>query len=34
MDKGDEALNDFKKCIELKPKFAMAHAQQCYTKYR
>ncbi|XP_076803678.1 mitochondrial import receptor subunit TOM70-like isoform X2 [Clavelina lepadiformis] len=34
LDKVDAALADFDKCISLKPDFAMAHAQRCYTVYR
>ncbi|XP_078490268.1 mitochondrial import receptor subunit TOM70-like isoform X2 [Ciona intestinalis] len=34
LDKVDLALADFDKCIALNPKFAMAHAQRCYTMYR
>jgi len=34
LDKTEDALADFERCIALQPDFAMAHAQKCYTIYK
>lgn len=34
VDKIEEALKDFEECMRIKPDFALAHAQYCYSVYR
>ncbi|XP_071500354.1 mitochondrial import receptor subunit TOM70-like [Diadema antillarum] len=34
LEKVDKAVEDFEKCGQLSPDFALAHAQHCYAKYR
>ncbi|XP_006823305.1 mitochondrial import receptor subunit TOM70-like [Saccoglossus kowalevskii] len=34
LDRVDEALKDFEKCVSLNPGFALAQAQHCYAMYR
>ncbi|XP_070551403.1 mitochondrial import receptor subunit TOM70-like [Ptychodera flava] len=34
LDRVDEALRDFEKCVSINPTFALAQAQHCYAMYR
>ncbi|XP_077985537.1 mitochondrial import receptor subunit TOM70-like [Glandiceps talaboti] len=34
LDRVEEALRDFEKCVSLNPHFALAQAQHCYAMYR
>ncbi|XP_077968022.1 mitochondrial import receptor subunit TOM70-like [Styela clava] len=34
LEKTEDALKDFETCMRIKPDFALAHAQHCYSVYR
>ncbi len=34
IERVDEAVRDFEKCVQLSPEFAVASVQKCYTEYR